>query len=132
MVPTRAKYSSVKAFAPAKFLERHHRLPALQDEKDSQRYDATYRAPTTSGSPDPDREDTAATTHWASTAVAPIASCIAGSATGTAVSSINAMLEARTIAARTHGAASEVHGALAISDRTIPSLQGCLITFANF
>jgi hypothetical protein len=50
-----------------------------------------------------------------------------GSATVTAVPSMNVRLEPRLVAARTHGPASRVHRDLAALDRITPSSQGCWI-----
>jgi hypothetical protein len=50
-----------------------------------------------------------------------------GSATITAVSSMNAMLDPRIVAARTHGPAFRVQRDLATLERITPSSQGCLI-----
>src|SRR5215213_4057250 len=69
----------------------------------------------------------ASTTHCAPTAVAPRLFCTAGSTTATAVSSMNAMLEPRTVAARTHGPALRTQGASAFVDLMNSSSQGCLI-----
>src|SRR5919108_4974788 len=55
---------------------------------------------------------------------------MAGSATVTAVSSMNAMLDPRMVAASTHGAALGAQGALASFERMTPWSQGCLITLA--
>src|SRR3712207_4826558 len=55
---------------------------------------------------------------------------MAGKATGRAVSSINAMLDAKMVAATTQGAAFGEQGASAFVERMTPSSQGCLITWA--
>ena len=49
---------------------------------------------------------------------------MAGSASGMAVTSINAMLEPSTVAARTQGPALGGQGLIATSDRMISSSQG--------
>src|ERR1700731_2182051 len=53
--------------------------------------------------------------------------CRAGNATLTTVLSIKAMLEARIVADRIHGAACCVHGASALGDWTTASSQGGLM-----
>jgi hypothetical protein len=53
---------------------------------------------------------------------------MAGKATGTAVSSMKAILDPRMVAVRTHGAAFGAQGDFASFKRMTPSSQGCLIT----
>src|SRR5258706_8892282 len=65
-------------------------------------------------------------THCASTMLAFNSFCSAGNATFTTVPSINAMLEAITVAARIHGAARRVQIAVGGVARTAPSSQGNL------
>ncbi len=65
-------------------------------------------------------------THCASNTVALNSRCSAGSAMLATVPSMKAMLEARMVAARTHGAAAGVQGALAGAARAPASSQGSL------
>ena len=55
---------------------------------------------------------------------------MAGKVTGTAVSSMKAMLDPRIVTANTHGASFGVHADEASFERMTPSSQGCLITWA--
>src|SRR5207247_530426 len=63
-------------------------------------------------------------THCTSTAVALRFVCSAGSATFTTVPSMNAMLDARMVAARTQRPRDFSHGAVAAPERTTFSSQG--------
>src|SRR2546430_5205545 len=63
-------------------------------------------------------------THCTSTIVAFRFVCSAGNATFTTVSSMNAMLEARVVAASTQGPEDFEQGAVAASDRIMLSSQG--------
>src|SRR5579863_2690159 len=67
------------------------------------------------------------TTHCTSTTVALKLACIAGRATFTTVLSMNAMLEPRIVAARTHGFALSSHPPPRLPDRKVTTSQGVLI-----
>src|SRR5260221_14007311 len=63
-------------------------------------------------------------THWTSTRLALSSRCSAGRATFTTVPSMNAMLEARIVAARIHGAVVGGHGEAHGAARMTPASDG--------
>src|SRR6266568_2525628 len=63
-------------------------------------------------------------THWTSTRLALSSRCSAGRATFTTVPSMNAMLEARIVAARIHGAVVGAHGVGHGAARMTPASEG--------
>src|SRR5687768_6279323 len=97
--------------------------PATPSRKIRRRPNRSPSAPPTSSREERKRAY-ASTTHCTSATVAPSCAWRAGSATFTAVPSMNAMLEPRMVAASTQGSAAPRHGDPALPERATPSSQG--------